>query len=152
MNTVIAVGQVNISGLLSGEVFPRCEVVCAQHITEISAQHSAVAAGAGARLPEGFSALAVIVDADAAVDLAALRGNAVITCGISGRNTVSVTSKTSDRITLSLNRAIHTLNGLCEPMELPVPLYEGYSDFDYMAAFAAAVVFGEFFKKSRFSS
>ena len=66
----------------------------------------------------------------------------MITCGISGRNTVSVTSKTSDSITLSLNRAIHTLGGLCEPMELPIPLYEGYSDFDHMAAFAATVIFG----------
>ncbi len=143
MNTVIAVGQVNISGLLSGEVFPRCEVVCARYVTEISAQQSVVAAGEGARLPEGLSALAVIVDADADIDLSALHGNAVITCGISGRNTVSVTSKTADMITLSLNRAIHTLSGLCEPMELPVRLYEGYSDFDYMAAFAAAVVFGK---------
>lgn len=142
MNTVIAVGQVDISGLLSGEVFPRCEVVRTQHITEMSAQQSVVVAGEGAQLPEGFSALAVIVDADSDIDLSKLRGNAVITCGISGRNTVSVTSKTSDSITLSLNRAIHTLGGLCEPMELPMPLYEGYSDFDHMAAFAATVIFG----------
>ena len=142
MNTVIAVGQVNISGLLSGEAFPRCEVVRTQHITEMSAQQSVVVAGEGAQLPEGFSALAVIVDADSDIDLSKLRGNAVITCGISGRNTVSVTSKTSDSITLSLNRAIHTLGGLCEPMELPIPLYEGYSDYDHMAAFAATVIFG----------
>ena len=142
MNTVIAVGQVDISGLLSGEVFPRCEVVRTQHIIEMSAQQSVVVAGEGAQLPEGFSALAVIVDADSDIDLSKLRGNAVITCGISGRNTVSVTSKTSDSITLSLNRAIHTLGGLCEPMELPMPLYEGYSDFEHMAAFAATVIFG----------
>lgn len=152
MNTVIAVGQVNISGLLSGEMFSQCEVVRAQHITEISAQQSVVVAGEGARLPEGLWALAVIVDADADIDLSKLRGNAVIACGISGRNTVSVTSKTSDSITLSLNRAIHTLGGLCEPMELPVRICEGYSDFDYMAAFAAAVIFGNFNKNGSFVS
>lgn len=151
MNTVIAVGQVNISGLMSGEMFPRCEVVRAHYITEISAQQSVVVAGEGAQLPEGLSALAVIVDADSDIDLSALHGNAVITCGISGRNTVSVTSKTSDSITLSLNRAIHTLCGLCEPMELPMPLCEGCSDFEHMAAFAATVVFGDFFKKSSFT-
>lgn len=147
MNTVIAVGRVNISELLSGEVFPRCEVVRAQHITEISARQSVVVAGEGAQLPEGLDVHAVIVDADADIDLYALRGNAVITCGISGRNTVSVTSRTSDSITVSLNRAIHTLGGLCEPMELPLPLIERHSDFDYMAAFAAAVVSGFFQKK-----
>ena len=144
MNTVIAVGQVNISGPLSGDVFPRCEVVHAQYINEISAAESVVVAGEGARLPKEISVLAVIVDADADIDLSSLRGNAVVTCGISGRNTVSVTSKTSDSITLSLNRAVHTKSGLCEPMELPVRLCEGYSDFDYMAAFAVGVIFGDF--------
>ena len=143
MNAVIAVGKVRVSELLSGEVFTRCEVVCADILTEISAQRSVVIAGEGAVLPRGAEAFAVVVDADADIDLSALRGNSVITCGISGRNTISVTSKTSDSITLSLNRAIHTLHGLCEPMELPVPFCEGCTDFDHMAAFAAAVVFGK---------
>lgn len=142
MNTVIAVGEVNVSGLLSGEAFIYCEVVHARHITEISAKQAVVVAGEGAVLPEGLSALAVIVDADSDIDVSALQGNAVITCGLSAKNTVSVTSKTSDSITLALNRAIHTLSGLCEPMELPTRFCEGYSDFDYMAAFAATVVFG----------
>ncbi len=144
MNNVIAAGRVNISGLLSGEAFPRCEVVRAQYLNEISAAESVVVAGEGARLPDELSALAVIVDADADIDLSALHGNAVITCGISGRNTVSITSKTADCITLSLNRAVHTKSGLCEPMEYPVKIHERHTDFDYMAAFAVAVIFGGF--------
>lgn len=142
MNAVIAVGKVKISELLSGDPFAQCEVVCADSLTELSAKRSVVIAGEGAVLPEGLTAFAVVVDADADIDLSALRGNSVITCGIGGRNTVSVTSKTADSITLSLNRAVHTAKGLCEPMELPVPLYEGCSDFDHMAAFAAAVIYG----------
>lgn len=142
MNAVIAVGNVKISELLSGDPFVRCEVICADSLTELLAQRSVVIAGEGAVLPEGLTAFAVVVDTDADIDLSVLRGNSVITCGIGGRNTVSVTSKTADSITLSLNRAIHTLRGLCEPMELPVPITDGCTDFDHMAAFAVAVIYG----------
>ncbi len=142
MNTVIVVGDSDISGLLSGEVFPRCEVVITDSAREINARDSVVVAGHVTVLPERVTAFAAVVDADADIDLSALRGNSVITCGIGCRNTVSVTSKTADRITLSLNRAVHTVKGLCEPLELPVPLYESYTDFDYMAAFAVSVIFG----------
>lgn len=138
MGTVVAVGKVNISALL-----PCCGIVCCEGVTSINSDRAVLVVGEGAQLPEGMSVFAAIVDADASVQLDALHGIAVITCGLSGRNTVSITSRTADRITLSLNRAIHTQRGLCEPMELPVPLREGCLDFDYMAAFAAAVVFGD---------
>lgn len=142
MDTVIAVGKANISGLLAGGIFPRCEVICADGITEMSAERCVVVAGEGAKLPKELAAFAVIVDADADFCPENLRGNAVITCGISGKNTVSITSKTADMITLSLNRSVHTQNGLCEPLELPVKRADDHTDFDYMAAFAAAVVLG----------
>ncbi len=143
MDTVIAVGKVNISGLLSGELFPACEVVSTESIRAVQARNSVVVLGEGAVISERIDALAVVIDADAEMIPESLCGNAVITCGIGSRNTVSVTSKTADMITLSLNRAVHTLKGLCEPMELPVPLHEEHSDFDYMAAFAASVLSGK---------
>lgn len=139
---VIAVGKVNISALLDGEMFPKCEVICTDNLTEIAAQSSIVVLGKGARIPERLTAFAAVVNADDELLYEKLRGNAVVTCGIGARNTISVTSKTSERITLSLNRAIHTLNGLCEPLELPIPIVEEYTDYDYMAAFAATLLEG----------
>ncbi len=142
MNTVVALGNVNVVGLLSGGIFPACAVVRAGRVSAVAGADFFVAAGNGARLPHKLSALAVAVDCDSGVSTAGLCGNSIITCGLGGKNTVSVTSKTTDYITLSLNRALHTVSGLCEPLELPVPLYGGFSDFDYMAAFAASVMFG----------
>lgn len=143
MNTVVALGNVNIAELLSGGIFPACAVVRAGRVSAVTGAQCFIAAGSGARLPDKLSALAVAVDFDSGVTAAGLCGNSIITCGLGGKNTVSVTSKTTEQITLSLNRALRTLSGLCEPLELPVPLYGGFSDFDYMAAFAASVVFGQ---------
>ena len=139
---VVAVGKVNVSALLDGAVFPKCEVMCTDSLTEIAAQNSIVVLGKGARIPEKLTVFAAVVNADDELLYEKLRGNAVVTCGIGSRNTISVTSKTAERITLSLNRAIHTLSGLCEPLELPMPVYKGYSDYDHMAVFAAALLSG----------
>ena len=62
------------------------------------------------------SALGVIVDGERFSGNLP-RGVQLITCGISPKNTVSVTSRTDDKITLSLNRTIRTKNGICEPLE-----------------------------------
>lgn len=143
MGVVVAIGAVNILPLLNGGIFPCCDLVCADTVKEVCADDSVIVAGEGAQLPAHIEALAIVVDADSELDTLSLFGNAVITCGIGSRNTVSVTSKTTDMITLSLNRAIHTQQGLCEPMELPVPRLDGCSDFDHMAAFAVAVLLGD---------
>ncbi len=137
---IITTGKVNITGVL-GEV-PPCGVIAAGSYSAVHAEHSVLVLGSGARLPEKLSVFAVVADADEGFDISCLKGVAVITCGMGSRNTVSVTSKTTERITISLNRGIHTMNGLCEPLELPLPLAEGTSDFGYMAAFAALLLCG----------
>ena len=75
------------------------------------------------------------------------RGVQLITCGISPKNTVSVTSRTDDKITLSLNRTIRTQKGgICEPLEQPVdlknPAGSTEDEYDIMAAFAAKLLLG----------
>lgn len=137
---IITVGNVSLAGVL-GEV-PTCGVIAAESYSAVRAENSVLVLGSGASLPEKLSVFAVVADADEGFDASALRGVAVITCGMGSRNTVSVTSKTSERITISLNRGIHTLKGLCEPLELPLPLSEDTSDFGYMAAFAALLLCG----------
>ncbi len=83
------------------------------------------------------SALAVIVDEGVSGELS--RGVQLITCGVSPKNTVSITSRTDEKITLSLNRSIKTQRGVVEPLEKPV-LKENFSEFDLMAAFCAKLL------------
>ncbi len=66
------------------------------------------------------------------------RGVQLITCGISHKNAVSVTSRTEERLTLSLNRSLHTKSGIVEPLELPVPAVA--DEYELMAAFAAKLL------------
>ncbi|MCH5293988.1 MAG: hypothetical protein J1E07_09675, partial [Treponema sp.] len=61
-------------------------------------------------------------------------------CGVSSKNTVSVTSRTTDKITLSLNRSVQTADGVCEPLEQPIPDNGNVSEYDLMAAFAAKIL------------
>lgn len=89
-----------------------------------------------------ISALGVIVDGDEhAADLP--RFVQVIACGVSAKNTVSVTSRTTDKITLSLNRSVQTADGVCEPLELPIDDNKSVSEYDLMAAFAAKILLKE---------
>lgn len=108
--------------------------------TSVDCEFAAVIAGKGAEL-EIKSALGVIVDGDNFRQKIP-RGIQLITCGISSKNTVSITSRTADKLTLSLNRGIRTVSGICEPLEQPVDVPEGADEFDVMAAFAARVLFG----------
>ena len=86
------------------------------------------------------AALGVIVDGDEpAADHP--RSVQLISCGVSAKNTVSVTSRTPEVLTLSLNRSMRGKKGVCEPFELPIRLAEtnvpDVSEYDRMAAFAA---------------
>lgn len=109
---------------------------------DIDCETAAVIVGKGA-VPNVRSALGVIVDSESFTERLP-RGIQLITCGISPKNTVSVTSRTDDKLTLSLNRTIRTADGICEPLELPVALTGSCSDeYDIMAAFAARLLIGE---------
>lgn len=108
---------------------------------DIDCENAAVIVGKKARL-NVKNALGVIVDGES-FSGKMTSGVQLITCGISPKNTVSVTSRTDDKLTLSLNRTIRTANGVCEPLELPVTLSENSrSEYDIMAAFAARLLLG----------
>ncbi len=85
------------------------------------------------------AALGVIVDGDEPAEHP--RSVQLISCGVSAKNTVSVTSRTPEVLTLSLNRSVRGKSGVCEPFELPIRLpsdnNSSLSEYDRMAAFAA---------------
>ncbi len=139
---VIISGRCGASAYFLEGIFRCDEVISAADTELIHAPTSVLIAGEDAQLPCSFSVFAAVVDADSGFDAEMLRGTAVLTCGVSGRNTVSMTSRTPERVTLSLNRSVTTLRGVCEPFELPVQRLPDTTDFDCMAAFAAAVVLG----------
>ncbi|MGN0687214.1 MAG: hypothetical protein ACI4KA_03810 [Oscillospiraceae bacterium] len=143
MKTIAVTGNCGITKILDGTILPGCNIICAEKLSEISADDVPLVIGENAVLPDRLSVLAAVVNCDVYFDLSALKGTAVICCGHSCKNTVSVTSKTSEFITLSLNRSIHTLKGLCDPLEMPLPLLQTVTDdYDYMAAFAASIILG----------
>ena len=97
----------------------------------------------GAEVPRVVRAAGVMINGDsAAVPSERVSGVQLITCGRGVKNTVSVTSDDGETLTLALNRAVETLSGVCEPMELPVRR-RGRSDFMCMAEFAAAILLDE---------
>ena len=114
-------------------------VIKAEGHISVNCEVAAVIAGKGAEL-EVRSALGVIVNESFRTKIP--RGIQLITCGISPKNTVSVTSRTAGKLTLSLNRGIRTVSGICEPLEQPVDVPEDADEFDVMAAFAARVLTG----------
>lgn len=94
----------------------------------------------GAEVPRVVRAAGVMINGDSAsVPSERVSGVQLITCGRGVKNTVSVTSDDGETLTLALNRAVETLSGVCEPMELPVRR-RGRSDFMCMAEFAAAIL------------
>ena len=126
------------AGKLFGRIFPEQELVIAQNRAVINAPSAAVIVEKNAAA-EIKSALGIIADEDGCFrDFP--RGVQLITCGVNQKNTVSFTSRSNDKITLSLNRAIHTKNGIAEPLELPTDFLDGLTEFDYMAAFAASLL------------
>lgn len=74
----------------------------------------------GAEVPRVVRAAGVMINGDSAsVPSERVSGVQLITCGRGVKNTVSVTSDDGETLTLALNRAVETLSGVCEPMELP---------------------------------
>lgn len=132
---LIIVGETK-AGELFGRIFPETDFVLAKGSAKINAQGSAVIVkGEGAEI---LNALGVVVEENAECSFP--RGVQLIVCGNSPKNTVSITSRTGDKITLALNRSLKTKSGVCEPLELPVPFEKRFSEFDYMSAFAAWIL------------
>lgn len=126
------------AGKLFGQIFPEQEFVIAQNRAVINAPSAAVIVEKNASA-EIKAALGIIADEDGSFDEFP-RGVQLITCGVNQKNTVSFTSRSNDKITLSLNRAIRAKNGIAEPLELPAKLLNELTEFDYMAAFAASLL------------
>lgn len=123
---------------LFGQIFPEQEIIAAQNHAVINAPSAAVIVEKNASA-EIKAALGIIVDEDGCFGEYP-RGVQLITCGVNPKNTVSFTSRSNDKITLSLNRAIHTKNGIAQPLELPADYLDELTEFDYMSAFAASLL------------
>ncbi len=121
----------------AGELLCDLPVIETGSFAEISCPDAVIIAGQDSRIRVN-SALAVIVDENYGGELP--QGVQLVTCGISPKNTVSVTSRTEDKLTLALNRSLKTLGGVAEPMEIPVPVKKGFAEYDLMAEFAARLL------------
>lgn len=138
MQLAVIVGNCRAERFLTG-----ISVIKAPCFAQINCPDAAVILGESASPDSGdaeiSSALGVIVDGETFRGKIP-RGIQLIDCGLSQKSTVFITSRTEDKITLSLSRSIRTASGVCDPLELPVPLPESASDFDIMAAFAAEIL------------
>ncbi len=141
MELAVIIGESSTPRLFSEGIFPHCGIVAAKEFTSVSCP-AAVIVGRSAPPFRLCSAAALIVDADHPEDISAHGGITVVTCGRGSCNTVSISSLTEERVTLSLNRSLQTLNGICEPLEQSFPLIPDIPLYDYMAAFAACIVSG----------
>lgn len=123
---------------LFGSVFPKLDYICAEDFAVINDPRAVVIVEDCAEEADVKSALCVIADGDGGF-CTFPDGIRLVTCGVNPKNTVSFTSRSENSITLSLNRAIRTENGVTEPFEYPAKLLRGFSEYDYMAAFAASL-------------
>ncbi len=137
MGFVLTVGD--LTGDLFGGVFPACGVISADSVGTVDAADCAVILRKSSPKINIKSALGVIFNGDTPPDVLP-DGVQLISVGIGAKNTVSISSRAADSITLSLNRTIRTQNGVCEPLELPVPADENADVYDYMSAFAASLL------------
>jgi len=119
-------------------------VICAESVGMVDSARCVVVMGENARLPVIVSAAAVLINGDSEESLPVERLNGIqlITCGRTGKNTVSLSSNAGESVTVALNRAVMTFAGICEPLELPVVRSPGASDYGCMAAAAAGIIFG----------
>lgn len=134
-------GYIIVAG---GETLPEgFQGVQASRAELIDCAKCAVIVCDGAEVPRVVRAAGVMINGDSAsVPSERVSGVQLITCGRGVKNTVSVTSDDGETLTLALNRAVETLSGVCEPMELPVRRRDR-SDFMCMAEFAAAILLDE---------
>ena len=95
---------------LFGKIFPENDYITAENHTEINSADAVVIVDKTADV-KITAALAIIVEGDDHFhDFQ--RGIQLITCGSGHKNTVSITSRTDDKIAVSLNRAIRSKNGI----------------------------------------
>lgn len=139
MGFVLFIGDCGINALPFG-----IPAVTAERVRRVDCPECVVVLGSGGELPEVSRAAGVLINGDCCGELPVERlgGVQLITCGRCGKNTVSLTSDSGSTVTAALNRAVLTLNGICEPLEYPMKRPGGASDFGCMAAFAAAVLLG----------
>lgn len=131
---IIIAGKSNIREC---DYFPETDYITAAGNVEVNSPSAIVVTGEnfnGCLIQQAF---AVIVSGDYICGKLPA-GVEVLTCGISGKNTFSVTSRSHDRITVSLNRTIKTTYGTTDPMEIPVKLRS--SEFDCIAAVACRLL------------
>ena len=135
---VVIVGECNSDKHLEG-----IKIIKTEKTARIDCDEAAVIVGRDGDV-NIRCALGVIVDGER-FSGSLPRGVQLITCGISPKNTVCVTSRTDDKITLSLNRTIRTQKGVCEPLEQPIDMLNTVGadeEYDIMAAFAAKLLLG----------
>lgn len=130
--TVIA-GECNSDRFLNG-----ISIIKTSGQSAVNCSSAAVIIGGNAKVTVK-NALGVIIDGENYSQTLPC-GIQVITCGISSKNTVSITSRTLEKLTLSLNRTIQTISGFCEPLEFPVNIPVNALEYDIMAAFAAKLL------------
>lgn len=116
--------------------------IYAGEVHEVDCPGCVVVLSENAAVPLIKRAAGVVVNGDCcgAIPTGRLGGVQLVTCGRCVKNTVSVTSDSGDRMTLALSRAVTTLHGVCEPMELPLERSPGVTEYGCMAAFSAAVI------------
>ncbi len=143
MGAVITYGKSGASELFGG-IFPECPEVAVDGNGSVRAGDGVIIFAENCHYaPEGTKALAAVINGDTSFDASNLKETQIITCGIGAKNTISVTSRTADSMTLSLNRSLQTLKGICEPQELPIKTPSDAVPYDYMSAYAASLVLGK---------
>lgn len=154
-NGFVLISGKSAAAQLFGSALPECGVVYAEKVVAADCPDCAVIVGENGEIPTVKRAAGMIINGDSGETLPnltnlpnqtnlpteRLSGVQIITCGRCAKNTVCVTSNDGETLTLALNRGITTLRGFCEPMELPVKRTAA-SEYDCMAAFAAAVLLG----------
>jgi hypothetical protein len=113
----------------------------------ISCENAALIARRGAGLPTGIDCekqVAVVDSADAAVrEHLARRRLPAITCGLSGVDTLTLSSLTADSAMIALQRQITAFDGTeTDPFELPVLFSQHIEPFDLLAAAAIFCLMG----------
>ena len=69
----------------------------------------------------------------------------VITCGMNGLNTITLSSHTARSCSVTLQRAIKTINGkITDPAEIPIKLTSAHTPFTVMATSAVMLLNGIF--------
>ena len=140
MGFVLTAGD--FTGELFGGVFPECGLISADMVRTVDAADCVLILRDDSPKLSIKNALGVVFNGDTPPEILP-DGIQLISVGIGAKNTVSISSRAADSITLSLNRTIQTEKGVCEPLELPVAADESANVYDYMSAFAASVLMGK---------